>query len=104
MLIEDFEIKFIGVSLLCVGDSCAAIFGSKYGKYRILNRKSLIGFFSFNIGTFLFYFFLSYFTPIDLMLSLKISVVGSFLEFVTKTHDNLFIPVATIFIFVYHNS
>ncbi len=41
------EIFFISVGFLLIGDPVAAYFGSKYGKYRFYNGKSLIGILAF---------------------------------------------------------
>lgn len=56
------QIIFLAMAYLLVGDPFAAYFGSKYGKYRFYNGKSLVGVVSFIIassiaGIFLMYIF-----------------------------------------------
>lgn len=41
------EIIFLSMAYLLIGDPVAAFFGSKYGKYRFYNGKSLVGVVSF---------------------------------------------------------
>lgn len=45
------EIIFLSMAYLLIGDPVAAYFGSKYGKYRFYNGKSLIGVISFVIAS-----------------------------------------------------
>lgn len=47
VLLFPAEIFFISVGFLLIGDPVAAYFGSKYGKYRFYNGKSLVGIIAF---------------------------------------------------------
>lgn len=45
------QIIFLAMGCLLIGDPVAAYFGSKYGKYRFYNGKSLVGVVAFIIGS-----------------------------------------------------
>ncbi|MCB1191168.1 MAG: dolichol kinase [Leptospiraceae bacterium] len=55
------EIYFLSMGFLLIGDPFAAFFGSKYGKYRFYNGKSLVGIVAFITSSFLAGLLLLYF-------------------------------------------
>ena len=94
-----FEEKaaIIGLLVLSISDSLAAIIGLKFGKTKILN-KSLEGSFVFFLSTIIILIILS---PLNLILNIIISLLVTFVELFSnyKINDNLSIPLITALLF-----
>jgi len=87
-------VKYVGLAVLGVGDSAAAIFGSKFGSSnRIYNGKSIVGFLSFTISFFIFYMYVGTMPPIYALIT---ALFGAFIEILCKAADNVVLPALVL--------
>lgn len=92
----------VAMVILGIGDPCAAIFGKKYGKKRILNNKTYIGSISFLITSFCFTMFvLAIFHSNEVLKGVVVCLVATIAELISeKGGDNLFIPISVLFTYI----
>ena len=90
-LIFEKDIVIASMLITSISDSLAAIIGMKFGTIRLKNNKSIEGFYTFFISTYIILFLFSnelYFYV------LIISVIIAFSELITPTkYDNIIIPI-----------
>ncbi|CAD8142022.1 unnamed protein product [Paramecium pentaurelia] len=76
--------KFIGIIILGVGDSFAAIIGSKFGKLKYQNQRSIEGTISFILGCSIANYFLNG--------NIQLWIIAAAIEAYTAQIDNLILP------------
>ena len=96
---KDFVIA--GMLITSISDSIAAIIGMKYGKIKIIHNKTLEGFISFIISSYIILFItISNMTFMNLY---AISIICALIELITPTEfDNITIPIGvslTLYLF-----
>ena len=86
------EIAFLGLLIMSISDSCAAVFGILFGKTKLFN-KSLEGSLAFFISTFTILFF----SELNIVENLIVSFIATCVELFSsyKYNDNVLIPVIT---------
>ncbi|MBM7452966.1 phytol kinase [Acholeplasma morum] len=89
----------VGILTLGYGDGLAAVIGKKYGKYKIVNDKSILGSLSMLVVTFVVVTFISLIhlnLPMSLLVGLTIAVIATAVElFTPKGLDNLTVPLVS---------
>ena len=88
----DKDIAFLGLLIMSISDSCAAVIGVLFGKTKLFN-KSLEGSFAYFFATFTILFF-SKLTLLDIFI---VSMISTATELFSsyKYNDNVLIPLVT---------
>ncbi|MDX9691182.1 MAG: hypothetical protein RBT45_01935 [Acholeplasmataceae bacterium] len=82
----------------CYGNGLAAVIGTKYGKYRFRNGKSVLGVATMFISSLIISLILLgiYQTPHFILYACAVTSVATILEYLTtKGYDNLTVPLGT---------
>lgn len=89
----------VGILTLGYGDGLAAVIGKKYGKYKIVNDKSILGSLTMLVVTFVVVTLISLIhlnLPMSLLAGLTIAVIATAVElFTPKGLDNLTVPLVS---------
>ena len=100
------QIAITSLFIVSISDTCAAIYGQKYGKIKLFYNKTLEGSYAFFISSiFLMYFLLTFgVVNINLIFLFIISLTATIVESLTPTKlDNMSVPIfvsLTMFIFI----
>ena len=84
---------FVGLVLLGIGDSLAAIIGKKYGSIKVGQKKTLEGSIAFVISSFLAFLVLTNFSILNIFWSFLVSLLGAIVELYSPGVDNLVLPL-----------
>ena len=102
----EMQIAITSLFIVSISDTCAAIYGQKYGKIKLFYNKTLEGSYAFFISSiFLMYFLLTFgVVNINLIFLFIISLTATIVESLTPTKlDNMSVPIfvsLTMFIFI----
>ncbi|MBI72063.1 MAG: hypothetical protein CMG61_01160 [Candidatus Marinimicrobia bacterium] len=106
IIIFEMQIAITSLFIASISDTCAALYGQKYGKIKLFYNKTLEGSYAFFISSMSLIYILLTFNVVDIDLTylLIVSLTATIVESLTPTKlDNMSVPICvslSMFLFI----